>query len=90
MNTLPRSLVIVESPSKANKILEYLRGIKDREYAVECCMGHVRNLPTTKRESPKAFRSLPIPGNMRVLYRTAPKKSRRIIIIAVLYPVHRS
>ncbi len=64
MNTLPRSLVIVESPSKAKKIFEYLKGIKDREYIVESCMGHVRNLPKTKRESPEAFRSLPIPGSI--------------------------
>ncbi len=66
MNTLPRSLVIVESPSKAKKISEYLKSINDREYVVECCMGHVRDLPKTKTESPKEFRSLPIPGNIYI------------------------
>ncbi len=75
MNTLPRSLVIVESPSKAKKIFEYLKSIKDKEYVVECCMGHVRNLPKTKKESPEAFRSLPIPGNMPALFNAAPKKA---------------
>lgn len=48
-------LVIVESPTKARTIRDYL----PRDYVVMASMGHVRDLPSSASEIPKAVRDEP-------------------------------
>lgn len=48
-------LVIVESPTKARTIRDYL----PREYVVMASMGHVRDLPSSASEIPKSVRDAP-------------------------------
>jgi DNA topoisomerase-1 len=54
-NTVPKSLVIVESPAKAKKIAEYL----GRDFVVEASYGHVRDLPQGAGDVPEAYKGLP-------------------------------
>ncbi len=48
-------LVIVESPTKSKKIQGYL----PKGFVVDACMGHVRDLPSSKAEIPEAVRGEP-------------------------------
>src|SRR3989344_1226358 len=41
---MPKSLVIVESPTKARTLSRFL----DKDYQIEASMGHVRDLPKSK------------------------------------------
>ncbi len=52
---MPKPLVIVESPTKAKKIAEFL----GRAYAVEASVGHIRDLPHGAAEVPAAYKKEP-------------------------------
>ncbi|MAZ65962.1 MAG: DNA topoisomerase I subunit omega [Kangiellaceae bacterium] len=51
---MSKSLVIVESPAKAKTINKYL----GKQYLVKSSVGHIRDLPTGKRETSPKFKSL--------------------------------
>ncbi len=52
---MAKPLVIVESPTKARKIAEFL----GRDYAVEASVGHIRDLPHGAAEVPAAYKKEP-------------------------------
>ena len=51
----PKRVVIVESPTKASTIARFL----DDSYTVESSRGHVRDLPDSAAQIPKAYRGEP-------------------------------
>jgi DNA topoisomerase I len=54
-----RSLVIVESPTKAKSIGGFLRGLGGDDVVVEASMGHIRDLPGSAKDLPEKYRKEP-------------------------------
>ncbi|PSQ83547.1 MAG: DNA topoisomerase I, partial [Bacteroidetes bacterium QS_7_67_15] len=50
-----KRLVVVESPTKANTIRNYLNG-DGHTYQIEASMGHVRDLPASANEVPEQYK----------------------------------
>src|SRR5499427_7275493 len=79
-----KSLVIVESPAKANTINKYLGS----EYVVKASLGHVKDLPKSKLGVDIKHNFEPvydiIPGKEKVIkeLRTAAKSANRILLAA--------
>src|SRR6058998_2039296 len=82
-----KSLVIVESPAKANTINKYLGD----EYVVKASLGHVKDLPKSKLgvDIEKNFEQVHdiIPGKEKVIkeLRTAAKSAQRIFLDDFLF-----
>jgi DNA topoisomerase I len=75
------TLVIVESPTKARTISNYLPS----GYRVEASMGHVRDLPSSAEEIPPEYKGQPwanlavnVENNFEPLY-VIPKKKKKIV-----------
>ena len=64
---MPKNLIIVESPAKANTISKFL----EHKYDVKASMGHIRDLPENEL-------GVDIAHNFRPVYRIDKKKSKVI------------
>ncbi|HEY0839130.1 MAG TPA: type I DNA topoisomerase, partial [Vulgatibacter sp.] len=80
-NGKSRTLVIVESPTKAKTIRKFL----PPGYQVEACMGHVRDLPTSASEIPEKVKKEPwarigvdVDNGFEPLY-VVPKKKTKVV-----------
>ena len=76
-----KKLVIVESPTKAKTIRKFL----GKEYIVESCMGHVRDLPQSAKDIPEKLKKQPwarlgvdVDHDFDPIY-TVPKNKTKII-----------
>ena len=56
---MAKSLVIVESPTKAKSIGQFLRGLTGDDVVVEASMGHIRDLPGSAKDLPERYRKEP-------------------------------
>ncbi|MEE8556056.1 MAG: type I DNA topoisomerase, partial [bacterium] len=78
---MPKSLVIVESPTKARTIAKFL----GPDYVVESSIGHVRDLPDSAEEIPPEYKKQPwsrlgidIEHGFRPLYVVSSEKKKQI------------
>ena len=78
---MPKSLVIVESPTKA-KILKKILG---KEYIVESSAGHIRDLPEKKEHLSEAQKKhswarlgIDVENDFKALYCSSPTKKKKI------------
>ncbi len=76
-----KTLVIVESPTKAKTIRKFL----GKEYVVESCMGHVRDLPQSAKDIPEKLKKQPwarlgvdVDHDFEPIY-TIPKNKTKVI-----------
>ena len=79
--TTGKILVIVESPTKAKTIRKFL----GKDYIVESCMGHVRDLPQSAKDIPEKFKKQPwatlgvdVDHDFEPIY-TIPKNKTKVI-----------
>ncbi len=75
------TLVIVESPTKARTIRNFLPST----YIVEASMGHVRDLPNSAEDTPEEFKGKPwatlavnVEGNFEPIY-IIPKEKKKVV-----------
>jgi len=76
-----KTLVIVESPTKARTIRKFL----GKDFIVESCMGHIRDLPKSAKDIPEKFKKKPwkslgvnIENNFDPMY-CIPKNKTKIV-----------
>jgi len=76
-----RKLVIVESPTKAKTIRKFL----PKDYIVEACIGHIRDLPASAKEIPAKYKKekwaslgINVDKNFEPLY-VIPSKKQKVI-----------
>ena len=76
-----KKLVVVESPTKAKTIRKFL----GKEYVVESCMGHVRDLPQSAKDIPEKYKKMPwatlgvdVDHDFEPIY-TVPKDKQKVI-----------
>ena len=76
-----KKLVVVESPTKAKTIRKFL----GKDYVVESCMGHIRDLPQSAKDIPEKFKKQPwatlgvdVDHDFEPIY-TIPKNKTKVI-----------
>lgn len=76
-----KKLVVVESPTKAKTIRKFL----GKDYVVESCFGHVRDLPQSAKDIPEKFKKQPwatlgvdVDHDFEPIY-TVPKNKTKVI-----------
>lgn len=76
-----KKLVVVESPTKAKTIRKFL----GKDFVVESCMGHVRDLPQSAKDIPEKFKKQPwatlgvdVDHDFEPIY-TVPKNKTKVI-----------
>lgn len=76
-----KKLVVVESPTKAKTIRKFL----GKEYIVESCMGHIRDLPQSAKDIPEKFKKqkwarlgVDVDHDFEPIY-TVPKNKTKVI-----------
>jgi DNA topoisomerase-1 len=74
-----KKLVIVESPTKAKTIRQFL----DKSFVIESSMGHIRDLPESSKDIPEKFKKLKwakvgvdVEHDFEPLYVVSPKKQK--------------
>jgi DNA topoisomerase-1 len=79
---MPRKLVIVESPAKANTISGYLGA----DYVVESSIGHIRDIPAKAADAPKSLQDewrrtrygVDVDNDFKPLYVVTPDKKQQV------------
>jgi len=78
---MPKTLVIVESPTKAKTLKKFL----GKDYVVESSVGHIRDLPAKAAEVPAKYKKEPwaklgvnVEQNFEPLYVVQPDKKKKI------------
>lgn len=76
-----KALVIVESPAKAKTIAKYL----GKGYTVEASIGHIRDLPSGRKEIPEEYKSEPwaylcvnVDDKFEPVYVVPPEKKKQV------------